>query len=80
MSTAKMLTFKTADGRSFTGQVKNPSAKLGAVAGQLAATKAGIAGSFEIVDSKGSTVDPNTRLADLPADEELTLASELTPA
>ena len=78
MQEAQSLTFRTVGGRSFTGTVKNPSASVGSVASRLAA-RAGLAGTFELVDNKGLTLDPSTRLEDLP-DSEITLASELTPA
>ena len=74
----KMLVFKTLDGRRLKGTVKNPQATLGAVASRLAA-KAGLAGTFEMVDKNGLTLDPNIKLADVQTDE-ITLASELTPA
>ena len=81
MKVDQKLTFKTVDGRAFTGIVRNPEATLGSVAGRLAATKAGLAGTFEIVNQAGITMDPNIKLADLPdTADELTLASELTPA
>ncbi len=79
MAQDKTITFKTLDGRAFTGAVKNPAATLGSVASRIAA-KAGLAGSFETVDKNGVTLDPNLTLADLPQGEEVTLASELTPA
>lgn len=79
MDATKTITFKTLDGRAFTGAVKNPAATLGSVASRIAA-KAGLAGSFETVDKNGVTLDPNLTLADLPQGEEVTLASELTPA
>ena len=72
------LTFRTVGGRSFTGTVKNPAATVGSVAGRLAA-RAGLAGTFELVNTQGITLDPSTRLEDLP-EGEITLASELTPA
>jgi hypothetical protein len=74
----KTVTFKMPGGRTITGQVKNPQATLGAVAGRLAA-RHGLAGTFELVNKDGVTLDPNTQLESLP-DEEVTLASELTPA
>ena len=82
MSTAterKRLTFRLVDGRGFTGEVKNPSATLGQVARRFAA-RAGLAGSFEMVNDKGVTLDPDMTLADLPDGEVITMPSELTPA
>jgi hypothetical protein len=78
MANGKTLTFKTLDGRSFKGVVKNPDATLGAVASRLA-SRVGLAGSFEMVDKDGLTLDPNIKLSDVQA-QEITLASELTPA
>ena len=75
----KTLTFRTLGGRSFSGEVNNPMALLGSVAGRLAA-RAGLAGTFEMLDKQGTTLDPNTPLEDLPDGEEITMASELTPA
>jgi hypothetical protein len=75
----KTLTFKTLDGRTYTGAVKNGAAKLGSVASRLA-TRAGLSGTFELVDKEGVSLDPNTSLEDLPDGEEIAIASELTPA
>ena len=73
------LQFKTLEGRSFRGVVKKPTARLGSVAAKIA-TRAGMAGAFEMVSASGATLDPNTELKDLPQDEDITLVSELTPA
>ncbi len=75
----KTLTFKTLDGRTFSGEVKNGAAKLGSVASRLA-SRAGLSGTFELVDHEGVSLDPNTPLDDLPDGEEIAIASELTPA
>jgi len=80
MTVDQEITFRTLDGRKFRGRVRNTSATLGSVAGRLA-TKAGISGAFEVINSKGSALDPSITLGDLPeTDNELTLSSELTPA
>ena len=76
---SKVLTFRTLDGRAYTGAVKNGAAKLGSVASRLA-TRAGLSGTFELVDKEGVSLDPNTPLEDLPDGEEIAIASELTPA
>jgi len=73
------LHLKTLNGRRFRAAVKKPSARLGNVAARIAA-RAGLSGSFEMVSKSGATLDPNTELKDIPDDEEITLASELTPA
>ena len=65
---SKTLTFQTLDGRQFKGTVKNPQATLGAVASRLAA-RVGLAGSFEMVDKNGLTLDPNIKLADVQTDQ-----------
>ena len=75
----KSLTFKTLDGRTYTGAVKNGTARLGAVASRLA-SRAGLSGTFELVDKRGLSMDPNTPLEDSPDGEEIAIASELTPA
>ena len=77
-ATRKQLTFRTLGQEPVTGWVNNPDATLGSVAVKVAANS-GIAGTFECLDQKGQVLSPQTRLADLP-DEEITLASELTPA
>jgi len=59
--------------------VRNPDAALGRVAAKAAA-KFGIAGTFECLNARGDVLSPETRLADLPDEETITLASELTPA
>lgn len=74
----RQLTFRVLGGEPITGTVKNPDATLGKVAAKVAA-KLGIAGAFECLNAKQDTISPQTRLADLP-DEEITLASDLTPA
>jgi len=79
MNNPKTISFRTLDGRVFKGNILNPAATLGATASRVAA-KAGMAGSFETLDEKGVTLDPNMTLADLPQGAEVTLASELTPA
>ena len=78
MLNTKTLTFRTPGREPLTGRVKNPSAKLGAVAAKVAA-RFGIAGTFECIGKQGEALDPETPLSDLP-EEEITLASELTPA
>jgi len=75
----KSLTFKTLDGRTFSGEVKNGAARLGSVASRLA-SRAGLSGTFELVDREGVSLDPNLPLDDLPDGEEIAIASELTPA
>ena len=75
----KTLTFRTLGGKTFSGKVKSPGATVGSVASRLAA-KAGLAGTFELVNEEGVTLDPNTKLEDLPDGETITMASELTPA
>ena len=75
----KTLKFRTLGGRTFTGAVKNPSAKLGTVASRLAA-RAGLSGTFELVNRRGVTLNPDTELKNLPENEEVIMASELTPA
>ncbi|MBN2564805.1 MAG: hypothetical protein JXB46_03760 [Candidatus Eisenbacteria bacterium] len=76
---AKTLTLRTLDGRTFSGNIKNPAATLGSVAARVAEL-AGLAGAYETVDPKtGLALDPNTTLADLP-EGELVVASDLTPA
>jgi len=75
----KSLTFKTLDGRTFSGEVKNGAARLGSVASRLAG-RAGLSGTFELVDREGVSLDPNLPLDDLPDGEEIAIASELTPA
>lgn len=73
----KTLCFKTLDGRSFSGTVKNPGASVGAVASHLA-RKAGLT-NCELIDAKTNlTIDPETRLTDLP--EEILMSPALTPA
>ena len=74
----RQLTFRVLGREPVTGTVKNPDATLGKVAAKVAA-KLGIAGAFECVNAKQETISPQTRLVDLP-DEEITLASDLTPA
>ena len=75
----KQLTFRTLDGKSLSGAVKNPDGQLGNTAARAAA-RLGVAGTFECLDPKNQPISPETRLADLPEDEEITLSSELTPA
>ena len=75
----KTLTFRTLGGRAMTGAVKNPQATVGDVAGRLAA-QMGLAGTFELIDKQGATLDPHTPLENLPENEDVTLASELTTA
>lgn len=76
----KKLTFRAVGCKPVSGWVKNPDATLGQVSAKVAA-KMGIAGIYECLDPKeeGKALSPDTRLADLP-DEEITLASDLTPA
>ena len=76
---ARCIQFKTLDGRSFEGEIRNGEATVGSVASALA-TKAGLAGTFELIDEKNPdvTLDPNTRLDELP--ETIVMAPELTPA
>ena len=75
----KTLTFRTVGNQSLNGVVKNPNATLGTIAAK-AARHLGLAGTFECLDRESRVLNPDTPLADLPADEEITLASELTPA
>ncbi len=73
----KTLRFKTLDGRSFQGTVKNPTTSVGAVAARLA-LKAGLS-NCELIDARTkATIDPTTRLNDLP--EEIVMSPALTPA
>lgn len=72
------ITFRAPGREPLTGVVKNPSAKIGAVAARVA-LKMGLAGGFECLTRESEAIDPETPLADLP-DTEITLASELTPA
>ena len=76
---SKTLTLKTLDGRSFSGNVKNGAATLGSIAGRIA-SKAGLAGCFELIDEKNPDIalDPNTRLDEAP--ETIVMSPELTPA
>ena len=74
----KQLTFRVLGHEPLTGTVKNPDAQLGKIAANVAA-KLGIAGTFECLDRNSETLSPEMRLADLP-DDEITLASDLTPA
>ena len=74
----KQITFRALGREPLTGVVRNPDAKLGAVAAKIA-TKLGLAGVFECINTREEVISPDTRLADLP-DTEITLASELTPA
>lgn len=78
-NTGKTLSFKVMGREPLSGVVRNPNATIGSVAPRIA-ERLGIAGTFEVLDGKGQTLSPLTRLADLPDKEELTLASELTPA
>jgi len=80
MTVGSEVVLRTLDGRRYRGIAKNTSASIGSIASRLAATHAGIAGTFQILDKNGIALDPNTTLANLPEAEELTLASELTPA
>ncbi|GIW89858.1 MAG: hypothetical protein KatS3mg109_0290 [Pirellulaceae bacterium] len=75
----KTVTFQTLGGRRLKAKVKNGSATVGALASRAAA-RAGLAGSFELLDDRGATLDPNTRLDALADDQTLTMVSELTPA
>lgn len=79
MTEVKTLRFRTPSGDQVVGRVKNPDATLGTTAARLAA-RLGIAGSFECVGPDNQVIAPDTRLADLPDEAEITLASELTPA
>jgi len=75
----KTLSFRVLGQAPRSGKVRNPDATVGSVAARYARS-AGIAGSFDVLDKNGQAVMPETRLADLPQDAELTLASEFTPA
>jgi hypothetical protein len=77
-ATEKHLTFRVLGREPVSGRVKDPQATLGEVSQHVAA-RLGIAGAFECLDSKNRELSPETRLADLP-EEEITLATELTPA
>jgi hypothetical protein len=54
---------------------------LGGVAAKVAG-KLGLAGTFECLDRKKNdrVISPETKLADLPEDTEITLADNPTPA
>jgi len=78
-STGKTLSFTVTGREPLSGVVRNPDATIGSIAPKIA-ERLGIAGTFEVLDREGVPVSPLTRLADLPDKEELTLASELTPA
>ncbi len=73
------LCLKTLNGRRFRATVKKPSARLGHVAARIAA-RAGLSGTFEMISKDGTAMDPNTELKNISEEEEITLASELTPA
>jgi hypothetical protein len=73
------LTFRVLGREPITGRIKNPEARLGDVAERLA-RRENIAGTFECLNREGQVLSPDCRLADLPTDEEITLAPELTPA
>jgi len=76
------LQFKLLDGRSFTGNVRNGSATLGSVAKRLAA-RTGLpgGGTFELIDEKRNvTLDPQSKLEDLPDTTTVVMSPELTPA
>jgi len=76
----KTLTFRVPGRRKpLTGVVKNPNATLGSVASKVA-SKMGLAGTFEMLTQANETLSPETPLQDLPDDQEITLAAELTPA
>jgi hypothetical protein len=79
MSTStRTLKFKTLDGRSFVGNVRDGSATLGSIAAKITAM-AGL-GSCEMIDERQPDVvlDPNTKLDDLP--DTVVMSPELTPA
>lgn len=73
-----MVTFRAPGRQPQSGWVKNPQAKLGVVARKFAA-RLGIAGTYECLGPNGEAISPETPLSDLSS-EEITLASELTPA
>jgi hypothetical protein len=75
----KRLTFRALGRKPITGRVRNPDARLGDVAARVA-NRVGIAGAFEALDPRGRVISPDTPLDDLPEDEPVTLASDLTPA
>ena len=74
----KQLTFHAPGGQRLRCRVRNPDAPLGKVVASVAA-RLNVAGTFECLDRNSETISPETRLADLP-DDEITLASDLTPA
>ena len=76
-STRRELTF-CAKGCDPVSCLVSPNVPLGEVAASVAA-RWDMAGTFECLNSKCETLSPETPIADLP-DEEITLASELTPA
>jgi len=79
MTRSKTLKFRTPSGEHIAGRVKNPDATLGTTAARIAA-RLGIAGTFECIGADNHVISPETRLADLPDEAEITLAAELTPA
>jgi len=76
----KQVTFRLLGGgrEPITGRVRNMDATLGSIVAR-AASKLGLAGAVEALDRNGEVLPSDTRLADLP-DQEITLASDLTPA
>jgi len=74
----KQLKFHVPGGQLLRCRVRNPDAQLGKLAASVAA-RLGVAGTFECLDRNSETISPETSLADLP-DDEITLASDLTPA
>ena len=76
------VTFRSLDGRTYDARIKNGQATVGSVAGKLAARVAGYAGGLELIATQtGQTLEPNTKLDDLPEEcLDITMAPELTPA
>ena len=73
------LTFHVRGREPVSGRIRNPEAKLGAVATKVA-SRFGIAGTFECLDhANGEVISPECRLRDLPG-SDVALAPELTPA
>lgn len=74
----RVMTFRVPGREPLKGVIKNPDATLGKVAASVA-QRQGLAGTYECLSRDGESLSPDMRLADLP-DDEITLASDLTPA
>jgi hypothetical protein len=77
--TEQKLTFRVHGRDPLQGTVKNGNARLGEVAARIA-KRLSLAGTLECLNRKGEVLSPECRLADLPNNEEIVLAPELTPA